>query len=71
MTGFVWAATLDAAMWIVDEVEMTSHTVAGFDLISSMHPLNLVTLFIPGFFGVLDGHHTWGAGLMLSNMQSG
>jgi len=62
MAAFAWAGTLEAVSWMKGYVPMTHEIASGLDRCSSMHPLYLVTVFVPDFYGVLDSRHAWGAG---------
>jgi hypothetical protein len=62
MAGFTWARELEAASWMADSLPMTYEAAAAMYPGSSIHPICLVTLFIPDFFGLMDSRHVWGAG---------
>ena len=63
LNGVPLSGVWTAVEWIRDAWTLTDEMAAGIMKESSMPPLNLVTLFVPNFFGVLDSAHGWGIAL--------
>ncbi|MCE9613763.1 MAG: YfhO family protein [Lentisphaerae bacterium] len=57
--GMGWLSLLESAGWMQASLPMTPELASGMTPESSMPPLYLTTLFLPGFYGVLD-IHGWG-----------
>jgi len=63
LLGFAWGGVLEGFAWIRNAVALTVETAGSMRPESSMPPLYAVTLLVPGFYGVLDTRHAWGAAL--------
>jgi hypothetical protein len=72
LLGFAWAGIWEGINWIGNAVPMTHESASDLRWESSMPPMYLVTLLVPGFFGILDSKHAWGTALAegVSNLSA-